>query len=439
MSSHHESPGPGLSGAAIRVRTDRVLVRAAGRSRRFVLVELTAPRAMPRAGAGRPPANLAFVLDRSGSMSGQAKLTLARQAVLEAVGRLEASDRFAVVVYDDLVDVLVPGTAASDESRHLAGRQLAAVQPRGSTDLHAGWLAGCEQAASGLREEAVSRVLLLTDGLANRGVRDSAALAELAGAMRQRGIGTSTFGVGSDFDEGLLQAMADAGGGHFYFVGDVAQMRDHITSEVGEALDVVARDSVLELVVPESVRVEALSPFRLEQAGGRVRVHLGDLVSGQLVQVILQVTFAEGEPGREAGMLVRASDRDGAFGDLAPELGPVSLAWRYAGHGAVDAQPRDAGVDRAVARLQAEHARQEAVRLNRSGRFQEAQELLAEVRRRVERHAGADPDLRELVADLSSEATAYAAPMAEMDRKARHFRASAASRMRDPEGRARRA
>ena len=74
--------------------------------------------------------------------------------------------------------------------------------------------------------------------------------------------------------------MADAGGGHFYFIGDVAQMRDHITSEVGETLEVVAREVVLELTLPESVRVDSLSPFRVERRGGRALVYLGDMVVG---------------------------------------------------------------------------------------------------------------------------------------------------------------
>ena len=95
--------------------------------------------------------------------------------------------------------------------------------------------------------------------------------------------------------------MADAGGGHFYFIGDVAQMRDHITSEVGETLEVVAREVVLELTLPESVRVDSLSPFRVERRGGRALVYLGDMVSGQVLSIVLRVTFDYGEVGREVG------------------------------------------------------------------------------------------------------------------------------------------
>ena len=285
----------------------------------------------------------------------------------------------------------------------------------------------------------MNRVLLLTDGLANVGITDRDELTRLAHDLRRRGISTSTFGVGTDFDEALLQSTADAGGGHFYFIGDVAQMRDHITSEVGETLEVVAREVVLELTVPESVRVDALSPFRLEQRGGRVLVYLGDMVSGQVLSIALRVTFDFGEVGREIGVLVHLGDRDGAFERAVPPIGTVSVAWTYGDHASNDAQHRDRDVDRAVARLFAERVKQEAVRLNREGRFEEAGRALDGVRKRVSAYAGSDVQLREIVAELRDEAPVYAAAMPEMARKQRYFASSNLSRMRTVEGRSRKA
>jgi Ca-activated chloride channel family protein len=421
------------------VRPDRRLIRAHGRSERFLLVEITAPTVAPDPSRRRPPVNLAFVLDRSGSMGGHNKLSLAKQAALESIHRLEAEDRFAVVTYDDEVDVVMPGTQASPEARREAARRLAGIQPRNSTDLHAGWLTGCEQAAAGLQAEGVNRVLLLTDGLANRGVTDAAELARLAYDLRRRGVTTSTFGVGSDFDEALLQVMADNGGGHFYYAGDVAQMRDHITSEVGETLEVVAREVVLELTLPQSVRIDSLSPFRVEQSGGRARILLGDMVSGQLLSIALHVTFDFGTVGREIGIMVRVADRDGSFEKATPAISGVSLAWTYADHGANDGQPRDVEVDRVVARLFAERAKQDAVKLNREGRYDDAKRALDGVRKHVHAYAGSDPVLREMVDELSEEQVQYAAPMPEMLRKQAYFASSTVSRARTMDGKSRRA
>jgi Ca-activated chloride channel family protein len=432
-------PVNGLADPRLDVRQDRRLIRAHGRSKRFLLIDVVAPTLAPDPSRRRPPVNLGFVLDRSGSMGGHNKLSLAKQAVLEAIRRLEAQDRFSVVTYDDRVDVPVPATVASPAARHEAERLLEQVMPRGNTNLHAGWLTGCEQVAAGLSAEGVNRVLLLTDGLANAGITDHGELGRLAWELRRRGVTTSTFGVGTDFDEALLQAMADAGGGHFYYAGDVAEMRDHITSEVGETLDIVARETVLELVLPESVRVGSLSPFRVVQAGGRTRVLLGDMLSGQVLSVVLRLEFDYGEVGREVGIQVRVADRDGAFEAARPPAAPVSVAWAYADHAANDAQPRDVEVDRVVARLFAERAKQEAVRLNREGRYDDARGVLQCVQRRVRSYAGPDPALNGLVAELSEEQVHYAAPMAELARKDAYFRSSTLSRMRTEDGRSRKA
>ena len=102
------------SEATLAVRQDRRLIRPTSHSKRFLLARIVAPRATSE--RPRPPVNLAIVLDRSGSMSGD-KLRVAKLAVEEAIGRLQPEDRFSVVVYDDVVDVVIESTTASAESR----------------------------------------------------------------------------------------------------------------------------------------------------------------------------------------------------------------------------------------------------------------------------------------------------------------------------------
>ena len=423
-----------LTDPSLTVRTDRRLIRANGRSKRFLLVDVVAPSVKADPTRRRPAVNLGFVLDRSGSMGGANKIGLARQAVDEAIGRLEGPDRFALVAYDDHIDVLLGSVIASPETRRTAKERLADVDARGSTNLHGGWLAGCEQVAGNLLAEGVNRVLLLTDGLANVGVVDRDQLTQACLELRKRGVTTSTFGVGSDYDEVLLQGMADAGGGHYYFIGDRAQMRDHITSETGETLEVVAREVVLELTLPESVRVEALSPFRVEQRGSRTLVYLGDMVSGQMLSAVLRLQFDFGEEGREIGALVRVTDRDGAFERARPSIGQVGVTWAYGSSEANDRQPRDRDVDRVVARIFAERAKQEAVNLNRQGRFQEASRALEGVRHHVMAYAGSDPELNAIVSELRDEAPQYMQAMPAMELKERHFRASMVARTRTEDG-----
>jgi len=390
------------------VRPDRHFIRPVHRSNRFVLVEVTAPPA--RSERVRPPVNLAFVLDRSGSMSGE-KIRLAKQAIEEGIGRLHDDDRFAIVVYDDRVDVVVHGTLATPDARRTALDRLREIDARGSTNLGEGWLRGAQEVAEALTDEGVNRCLLLTDGLANVGITDRDTLARHAGELRARGVSTTTFGVGEDFDEVLLQSMASAGGGHFYFIADAASIRDHITSEVGETLEIVARGVTLEIGAAEGIRVESLSPYPVNVGRDRTEITLGDLTSDERVEVVLRLNFPYGELGRSTGAAFTLSDRDGVV------RGEAKLGWAYADNGANDHQERDRVVDRAVARIFAARARQEAVGLNRHGDYNGARHVVEATARRIRSYAGRDPELRAILGELEGELQVFAAPMMEMDRK----------------------
>ena len=414
---------------SINARADRRLMRANGKSKRFVLVELIAPPATQA--RQRQPVNLAFVLDRSGSMSG-GKLDLAKRAVEEAIARLDGRDRFSIVVYDEAIDVVVESTPASVEARRNAIGRLASIEPRGSTNLGDGWLRGCEQVAAHLAREGVDRCLLLTDGLANVGLTDVDELARHASELRARGVSTSTFGVGNDFDERLLQAMADAGGGHFYYIADAAQIRDHIASEVGETLEVVARDVELEVMVAEGVHVETISPQVVQARGSRAVVALGDLVADQVLEVVLRLTFPYGDIGRETGAILGLDDGSGVF--RASGSNEARLTWAYADNASNDAQPRDIEVDRAVARQFAARARQEALLRNRQGDFEAAARALKGVARRIRAYAGRDVELRALLSELEAEQPVYMMAMTPMDLKQRHFATSNLARSRTAQG-----
>jgi len=414
----------------LSARSDRRFIRSTYRSNRFILAEINAPHAHEQGERKRPPVNLAFVLDRSGSMAGE-KIRLARQAVEYSIGRLQSDDRFSIVTYDDVIDVVVASTAATVQARQDALARLATVDARNQTNLGGGWLRGAEQVALNLIAQGVNRTLLLTDGLANVGITDRDELARHASELRTRGVATTTFGVGTDFDEVLLQAMATAGGGNFYYIADARSIADYVTSEVGEALDVVAREVILEITAPEAATLESLSPFPVDRRGARTVVTLGSMVAEQVVQVVLRLYLPLGELGRETGAVLALGDSDG-LSDSATQ----ALSWEYADSRTNDLQERDGEVDRAVARVFAARARQDATRLNRGGDFPAAQAALAAVAKRIRSYAGRDPEMRALVAELELDASNLSAPMPAAALKEMHFRSYASAKMRMPDGKA---
>jgi Ca-activated chloride channel homolog len=328
--------------------------------------------------------------------------------------------------------VLVESTHASAESLDLALRRLDAIEARGSTDLGTGWLKGCEQVAAHLSDEAVGRCLLLTDGLANVGIIDQAALAKHAEELRARHVVTSAFGVGADFDERLLAAMTRSGGGNFYYVEAAPQIPDFLTSELGEALEIVARDVRLELSAPEAVSLRLLSDFRSKRQGVRLECILPDLVARQQVALVVEALFPEGSEGDRVTIECSVRDRDKKLSDA-----PVGVAWTFADHEANDRQPRNVVVDREVARLYSAIAQRDAVEANRRGDYSAARGLVEKIARRIEGYASNDAELCEIARDLRNQGSDFAASMDPAALKRRHFASHSALNSRSVTGRAR--
>lgn len=388
---------------------DRTLVRTRGASRRYVKLFIEAPASLGE--RARPPVNLAVVVDRSGSMDGE-KIERAREAALHTVRSLRDGDCLGVVAYDDRVDVLLPSAAVDARTRRDAEDAISRLHARGMTNLCEGWLRGCEQAARQLGEGRVGRALLMSDGLANRGITDADEIVSHAAALRARGVSTSTFGIGRDFDEDLLARMAESGGGNFYYVDGAEQIPAYVAAEVGESLDVVARDAAVVVHAPEGASVRSLNGYPVTAQGTRWRVALGALVSRQQLEPALEIRFPAGARGDTAAVVVSLDDADGVL-----DGAPVELGYRYAGDAENDAQPRDVEVDRQVAALFASAVRREALRLNRDGRFDAARATLLACGERIAGYAGDDARLGEILRSVRASAEQYREELAVHTRK----------------------
>jgi len=399
----------------------------------FVTVEITAPDAPRR--AARQAANVALVLDRSGSMDGR-KIEMARTAVEHAIRLLDARDRLAVVVYDHEVDVLVESTSASPEAKTMAVKRLGATDARGNTDLSGGWSRGVDEVArptGAVGADTISRVLLLTDGLANSGVTDPDELARMATTFRANGVATSTFGLGADFDETLLSRIATEGGGHFYFIETPRQIPDFLSSELGETLDIVAPDAEFVINAGPAVAIALLNELPVDAQPDGLHVKLGDLVSGQSLQLVVALQWNARDEATPALAECRVTDR---AGKLFPQ--PMRVEWTTADVAADAAQPVNTDVLVAAADLIAARASSSALDANRQGRFDEAGKILRAAAARIRALANGNAEILKRADQLEREVSAFSLAMAPMAMKERHFLSYNAVRSRDVEGKARR-
>jgi Ca-activated chloride channel family protein len=260
-----------------------------------LLLTITPP--LPAADASRrerPPLNLALVIDRSGSMGGT-KLSFARKAARFLAGELTGRDRLAIVSFDNEVQIVVPSRPVADPQPFIAA--INTIHSGGCTALFDGWRAGATQVAEHLDPAAMNRVLLLSDGQANEGLTDTDQIAAKVAGLTQRGISTSAFGLGDDFDEDLMGAMAAAGDGTLAHIETPSQLADLYASELQGLAGTFGRRVSLGLRGKHGAKVvDLLNDLKSTTAGNH---QLPNLRAGQELNVGLRLDLPAWVPNQE--------------------------------------------------------------------------------------------------------------------------------------------
>jgi Ca-activated chloride channel family protein len=341
-----------------------------------VLLRVKAPAA-PESRRERPPLNLAIVVDRSDSMWGQ-PLAEAKHCAAMIIDGLSSRDRASVVVYDNVADVLVPSRSVDD--KHVFYEALRAVENRGCTALHTGWLTGAEQAARHQNRLVLSRVLLLSDGCANRGLCDTPAIAKHCAEMADAGVGTSTYGLGEDFNEDLMTAMARAGQGNAYYGSTAEDLMDPFRQEFDLMSALCARSLRLALAPAPGVRVKIVNGYQIDAAGHSM---LPDLAYGGEAWALLRLTVprsvAETDYAGDVHLLTASlacADLDGR----AVHVEPVHLRLPLVSAAAFAAIPVNELVSSRIAELNAAELQEQARWAAQRGDWNHVQRLLQELR-----------------------------------------------------------
>ena len=323
--------------------------------------------------AARVPLGVALVLDRSGSMAGS-KIDAARDAAAGLIRRLHPSDRIGVVLFDDVVETLSDPVTGADQGGLL--NDLARVDVRGSTNLSGGWLRGRDQMASLPNLGSIRRVLLLTDGQANCGITDHARLAALSGLARAQGISTSAIGFGDDYDEELLKAMADAGGGNLWHIERTDQAQQVFQEELAGLQSLSAQNLAVELRPSADVAsFVVVHDYPASVLPDGRRIELGDLYAREPRKLLVEFVVPARTPDVRSDLAVAHVQLsahvllvDGGI-ELRVMMFPVALTLE--GQGSTHPEVR-----REVVLLAAAKARDEAVERARAGDVESASHLL---------------------------------------------------------------
>jgi Ca-activated chloride channel family protein len=400
-----------------RVTVDKPLVRQGQTQTVYVLVNIDAMDEEIPATA-RPPLNIALVLDRSGSMADAGKMDYLKRAAKMAVSRLTERDTLSIVEYDDAITVMTPAQRVNDPAR--INRLIDQLDPRGSTNLAGGLVQGIDEAVAargGLAREdgTVTRVVLMSDGLANAGITDPARIRELVRQAKAKGVRVSTMGLGRDYDEDLMQDVAENGGGRYYYIEHPTQIARIFEEELATLFRTTARDCELTFEGTGGIRKAEVVGFDT-QAPRDVRQPLDDFYAGEKRSVLVRLEVDASRLGDLDLGTLKIAYRAGQAQSAQTFTAPVRVSVTADAAAAARAVNKDAAVEAALA--ETERAQKAQVQLFEQGRRDEASRNLAAFAQdlRAQNAQLQDPRLARKIEALTVEGrqmTAAAAPEAQ--------------------------
>ena len=251
------------------------------------------------------PMNLAFVIDKSGSMDGADKMAWVQDAFDVFIERVRDTDFVALVTFDNEARVVFPSTGMNRENRLRFKDRVHGILPGGGTNLVAGLELGYGQVMANYRSEYTNRVLFLTDG-----VGESQGILSMAEQFADLGINVSTIGVGSDFDVNLMVELAKAGGGSSRFISDREEMEEIFGSELDRMVVPALNDLALRIQLPRGYEVVETWGYNHQNLGNEARYSLPTLHHRDYETILLRIRIPDGiESGRAEIARVTASYR----------------------------------------------------------------------------------------------------------------------------------
>ncbi|OCF91651.1 hypothetical protein A9G17_00205 [Gilliamella sp. wkB7] len=323
----------------------------------------------------RVPINLAIVIDKSGSMSGQ-RIEKAREAAILAVNMLNENDTLSIVAYDSEARVIVPATKVDNKLR-IIGLINENIYAEGGTALFAGLSKGIKQVENQLTKDKVNRIILLSDGQANIGPSSVDELSQLAIIAAKKNIAITTLGIGSDYNELLMSSIASYSDGNHVFVNNSADLENVFVHEFNDLMSAIAQDVVITIQLKNGVKPVRLLGRDGVIKGNEITVKMNQLFSNQEKYVLLEVIPDKGKVGQEKTLAQVDLKYDNLLENKTEnETQVVRISYTKDKKMVDDAIHQDVIVETELQKVALEN--EKALELYNQGKRDEAQQLLRE-------------------------------------------------------------
>ena len=283
--------------------------------------------------ARRPPANLVFLVDVSGSMHSADKLGLVKQSLRLLVNRMTAADRIALIVYAGAAGTVLESTPGSDKATILAA--LDGLEAGGSTHGSAGIALAYALARQHYIDQGINRVIIASDGEMNVGTVDLEALRNMVQRQRQSGISLTTLGFGSgNYNYALMEQLADVGNGNAAYIDSLREAQKVLVNELQSTLLTIASDVKVQVEFNPAL----VSEYRLigyenrllqREDFGNDKVDAGDIGAGHTVTALYEIVLADSEGQRIPALRYGTADPTPATNR--DELALVKLRYKSPG------------------------------------------------------------------------------------------------------------
>ena len=272
----------------------------------------------------RAPLNLSVVIDKSASMNSDSKIDYTKKATAFLVDHLTPQDHLSIVAYNENVDVVAPANWVS--AKGVLKHHVAEIEAEGMTNLSGGLFEGYAQVKKNMNANGVNRIVLLSDGRANRGIIQTKGLTPFAKQYAQEGVSISALGVGDDYNEELLVALAEDSNGNYYYIKNPEDIPGIFSQELTRLVSVAAQNVRVNIELEPGVELlDSFGQPYTQISENKYQFGLGEIHYGGRGILLLELSAAAAAEGEKKLAVVNVNYDDVNSKGKVEKVTPISV------------------------------------------------------------------------------------------------------------------